>query len=135
MPLAPELESLLATRREGHGMPRDFYRTEALYAAELQCIWQAGWLFAGFEVELPEPGDFITLAVDSTPVLVLRGDDGALRAFHNVCRHRGTQLCREERGHLRSIVSARTTRGPMRATASYGPATACTTASTSRSSA
>jgi glycine betaine catabolism A len=104
MPLAPELESLLATRREGHGMPRDFYRTEALYAAELQCIWQAGWLFAGFEVELPEPGDFITLAVDSTPVLVLRGDDGALRAFHNVCRHRGTQLCREERGHLRSIV-------------------------------
>jgi Rieske 2Fe-2S family protein len=102
--LAPELAALLATRRDGHGMPRELYRSEALYAEELRRIWQAGWLFAGFAFELPDPGDFITLAVDSTPLLVLRGDDGEVRAFHNVCRHRGTQLCREDGGHLRSIV-------------------------------
>ena len=103
-PLAPELNALLATRRAGHGMPRDFYRTDTLYAAELDRIWQAGWLFAGFAFELPNPGDYITLAVDTTPVLVLRGDDGQVRAFHNVCRHRGTQLCRAESGHVRSVV-------------------------------
>lgn len=103
-PLEPELEQLLSTRRDGHGMPRDFYQTEALYAAELRQVWQAGWLFAGFDIELPKPGDYITFAVDSTPVLVLRGDDGAVRAFHNVCRHRGTQLCRADSGHLRAIV-------------------------------
>jgi Rieske 2Fe-2S family protein len=102
--LAPELAALLATRRDGHGMPRELYQSEALYAAELRRVWQAGWLFAGFAFELPDPGDYITFAVDSTPVLVLRGDDGEVRAFHNVCRHRGTQLCRGDSGHLRSIV-------------------------------
>lgn len=102
--LAPELEALLAKRRDGHGMPRELYQTDALYAEEVRRIWSAGWLFAGFDFELPKPGDYITFAVDSTPVLVLRGDDGEVRAFHNVCRHRGTQLCREDRGHLRAIV-------------------------------
>ena len=102
--LPPELDALLATRRDGHGMPRDFYQAEALYAAEMQRVWQVGWLFAGFAIELPKPGDYITFAVDSTPVLVLRGDDGQVRAFHNVCRHRGTQLCRADSGHVRAIV-------------------------------
>ena len=103
-PLAPELAALLATRQDGHGLPRDFYQADALYAAEMRRIWQGGWLFAGFAIELPNPGDYITFAVDSTPVLVLRGDDGQVRAFHNVCRHRGTQLCRADRGHVRAVV-------------------------------
>ena len=103
-PLDPALAALLDLRREWYGMPRGFYQTEALYGAEMRQVWQAGWLFAGFEIELPKPGDYITFAVDSTPVLVLRGDDGQVRAFHNVCRHRGTQLCRAESGHLRAIV-------------------------------
>jgi glycine betaine catabolism A len=103
-PLAPELDALLATRRDGHGLPRDFYQTETLYAAEMQRIWQGGWVFGGFGIELPNPGDYITFAVDSTPVLLLRGDDSQLRAFHNVCRHRGTQLCRADKGHVRAVV-------------------------------
>lgn len=103
-PLTPELAALLATRRDGHGMPRGFYLTPALYAAEMQAIWQRGWLFAGPEIAIPNPGDYLTLDVDTTPVVVMRGDDGAVRAFHNVCRHRGTQLCREDRGHVRAIV-------------------------------
>ena len=102
--LAPDLTALLATRHDGHGMPRAFYQAEALYAEEVRRIWQGGWLFAGFEIELPNPGDYITLDVGGSPVLVLRGDDGVVRAFHNVCRHRGTQLCRQESGHVRSIV-------------------------------
>lgn len=103
-PLAPELQALLAKRRDGHGMPRELYQAEALYAEELRRVWQAGWLFAGFACELPNPGDYITFDVGSSPVLVLRGDDGQVRAFHNVCRHRGTQLCRAESGHLRAVV-------------------------------
>lgn len=102
--LPPELAALLTTRRDGHGLPRDFYQTQALHVAEMRRIWEGGWLFAGFGVELPNPGDYITFAVDATPVLLLRGDDGAVRAFHNVCRHRGTQLCRADKGHVRSVV-------------------------------
>jgi Rieske 2Fe-2S family protein len=53
---------------------------------------------------MPKPGDFLTFPGDSSPVLVIRDDDGEVRAFHNVCRHRGTQLCRTETGHVRAIV-------------------------------
>jgi Rieske 2Fe-2S family protein len=67
-------------------------------------IWQGGWLFAGFTIEIPKPGDYITLNVDNTPVLVMRDDAGDVRAFHNVCRHRGTMLCRQESGHVRAII-------------------------------
>jgi glycine betaine catabolism A len=103
-PVGAELAAILASRRDGHGLPRAFYQDEALYARELAKIWHAGWLFAGFAFEIPNPGDFLTLDVDATPVLVMRGDDGAVRAFHNVCRHRGTQLAREPSGHLRALV-------------------------------
>lgn len=98
-----ELDALLATRQEGHGMPRAFYHTDALYARELDEVW-SDWLFAGFELEIEEPGDFLTLAVDATSIIVIRGDDGKVRAFHNVCRHRGTTLCRTEHGHVRTII-------------------------------
>jgi Rieske 2Fe-2S family protein len=101
---SPDLADLLDSRREGHGMPRAFYTTEALFSEEMRRIWHRGWLFAGLEIEIPNPGDFLTMTVDTTPVLVMRGDDGAVRAFHNVCRHRGTQLCRQETGHVRAIV-------------------------------
>ena len=103
-PLNAELSSLLATRREGYGMPRAFYNTDALYPEEVARIWQGGWLFAGFTIEIPKPGDYITLNVDNTPVLVMRDDAGDVRAFHNVCRHRGTMLCRQESGHVRAII-------------------------------
>ena len=53
------------------------------------------WLAAVGEDELPDPGSFVTLELGDEPVLVVRGRDGAVRAFHNVCRHRGTAV--EER--------------------------------------
>lgn len=102
--LNSELDTLLATRRDGYGMPRAFYHTDALYARELEQVWFHGWLFAGFAFEIPNAGDFITFSVDATSVLVMRDDSGAVRAFHNVCRHRGTMLCRAEAGHVRAIV-------------------------------
>ena len=102
--LTPELEALLATRRDGYGMPRGFYHTDELYEAEVRRIWYGGWLFAGFAFEIPNPGDYLTFEIDTSSVLVMRGDDGEVGAFHNVCRHRGTQLCREESGHLQNIV-------------------------------
>jgi len=85
-------------------MPRALYLDESLHAAEMAKIWHTGWLFAGFEIEIPKAGDFLTLTVAGSPVLVIRGDDGHVRAFHNVCRHRGSQICRTETGSVRALV-------------------------------
>lgn len=99
-----DLHALLDTREPGHGLPRAFYHTDALYALEVAKIWYGGWLFAGFAFEIPNPGDYVTFTVDSSPVLVIRDDGGNVRAFHNVCRHRGSQLCHKDAGHVRAIV-------------------------------
>jgi Rieske 2Fe-2S family protein len=47
----------------------------------------------GFEAELPEPGCTLALTIGRSPVVVVRGRDLSLRAFHNSCRHRGAQIC------------------------------------------
>ena len=45
------------------------------------------WLFAGHDCEIPKPGDWFTLQIGAYPVVVVRGRDGSVRAFHAVCRH------------------------------------------------
>src|SRR5579871_5712202 len=87
---------LVASRREGYGLPRPFYHDTALYQHEMERIWRQGWVFAGFACQLPNPGDYLTLTLESDPLLVMRSDDGQIRAFHNICTHRGTVLCEQE---------------------------------------
>ena len=98
-------------------------------------IWQGGWLFAGFAFEIPKPGDFLTL---DGRRFVGTGDPRrrrrSVRAFHNVCRHRGTQLCRKESGHVRAHRLPVSQLDVFAAGRARSRARACTTASTSRSS-
>jgi glycine betaine monooxygenase A len=96
---------LRALCQPGFGLPGEFYGDDTVYAAELDKIWRAGWLFAAHTCEIPEPGNYLTFAVGPDPIVVLRGDDGQVRAFHNVCTHRGTLLCQESEGRVgRAIV-------------------------------
>ena len=99
-----QILELVASRRTGYGLPRAFYHDPALYQQELDRIWRQGWVFTAHCCELPRPGDYVTLELDADPVIVVRGDDGAIRAFHNVCTHRGTLLCEGSSGHARAIV-------------------------------
>jgi Rieske 2Fe-2S family protein len=90
----------LEARQEWYGLPGEFYRSEAVNARELDHVWRAGWLFAAPACELPRPGDFLTFSVGPDPVLLIRGDDETIRAFHNLCPHRGTLLCDADAGHV-----------------------------------
>lgn len=89
---------------EWHSLPGGFFHSADIYEADLDRIWRRGWLFAGHDCQIPAPGDYFTFNVGSDPILVIRGDDGRVRAFHNVCRHRGTLLCREPSGSARQLV-------------------------------
>ena len=87
------IRALLDKRRPGHALPREFYTDAELFAFDMEAIHHRSWTMAGFEVELPSPGCTLALTVGQSPVVVVRGRDGALRAFHNSCRHRGAQIC------------------------------------------
>jgi phenylpropionate dioxygenase-like ring-hydroxylating dioxygenase large terminal subunit len=73
------------------------YPTEAFFSrdyleAEKQKLWPKVWHMAERESDLPNPGDWLTYNVADESIIILRNDDGALKAFHNVCPHRGRQL-------------------------------------------
>ena len=99
-----ELASLIASRRDGWSLPGEFYRRPDVYDAEMESIWRSQWVFAGHSCQLTSPGDFLVVPIHRDSVLVIRGEDGSLRAMHNVCRHRGTLLCSEEQGNVSRLV-------------------------------
>jgi len=87
------IRALLDQRRPGHALPRKFYTDPEIFAFDVEAIHQRSWILVGFEVELPTPGCTLALTVGQSPVVVVRGRDGLLRAFYNSCRHRGAQIC------------------------------------------
>jgi Rieske 2Fe-2S family protein len=98
------LRELIAAREPGYGLPGEFYSSEAVYRAELERIWRRGWLFVAHTCEIPAPGDYLTFCVDADSLIVIRDDDGSIKALWNVCRHRGTQICSEPQGKVGRLV-------------------------------
>lgn len=79
-------------------LPREAFVSEAQLALEHERIFRAEWRYVGHVSQLRAPGSFLRYELGDDSVLVVRGRDGALRAMHNVCRHRGARLVTERRG-------------------------------------
>jgi Rieske 2Fe-2S family protein len=99
-----ELLRMLRARRRGYGLPGAFYNDPAVYALDLDAIFTRHWLCVGAACEIPLPGDYVTIPIGTTSVIVLRDQDSGIRAFFNTCRHRGARICDADRGHIRTLV-------------------------------
>lgn len=82
---------------------RDAFRSQEVFDAERAKIWNRGWLYLGHASELPKPGDYKVRKLGGRPLIFLRDVKGVVRAFYNSCPHRGTAVCREERGNSRHL--------------------------------
>ena len=82
------------------GLPSAWYFDPAHHRLELERIWYRHWVYVCRASELAARRSFRTLDVGNQSVLLVRGDDGIARAFHNTCRHRGAALCREPAGRF-----------------------------------
>ncbi|WP_336206273.1 aromatic ring-hydroxylating oxygenase subunit alpha [Nonomuraea sp. LPB2021202275-12-8] len=85
-------------------LPGRSYTEPAVFAEEQAKIFEALWFCAVRSDELGKPGAFRTVQVGRENVIVVRGRDGHLRAFLNVCRHRGARLCMEEGGEVKRTI-------------------------------
>lgn len=77
-------------------LPSSWYKQDRFFDLEREHIFLKEWLCASREEDLPEAGDHKVLDVMGESIILLRNADGQLRAFYNVCRHRGAQLCTRE---------------------------------------
>lgn len=94
----------LDARRPNYSLDRDLYCDPGVYQTDLDQIFYKEWLFALAACELPKAGAYSTLQVGAYPLVITRGNDGMIRAFHNVCRHRGQRLCTKETGSTPRLV-------------------------------
>jgi len=88
-------------------LPGSAYSDPAVLQSEFQRIFARDWLCVGREEQIPEHGGFFTRSLGTESVLVVRGKDGEARAFHNVCRHRGTRIVDRESGTTLKSVACR----------------------------
>src|SRR5262245_53663874 len=81
-------------------LPARYYTDPALLKKELDGLFGKMWFYAGRSEEAGKPGQFFIREINGHNIVVTRTGAGAIRAFHNVCRHRGTRLCTEPTGQL-----------------------------------
>eukprot|EP00940_MAST-03C_sp_MAST-3C-sp2_P000239 g239.t1 len=107
MEAAQSMLARLRHRPSGYGLETPFYKDDAFFGLDLDNIFHKQWIFAGHEAELSRSGDWFALQVGKYPVVVvktkkrLERDEMRLRAYHNVCAHRGHKVCKGTKGRVK----------------------------------
>jgi phenylpropionate dioxygenase-like ring-hydroxylating dioxygenase large terminal subunit len=76
-------------------LPSGRYVDPGFFDAEKELMWRRCWLYAAHEDQLSDPGDCVLWNYGSSPIVLICGDDGEVRAFYNTCRHRGAPVVQD----------------------------------------
>ncbi len=99
--LANDEPENMASLRPSSSLPPHYYHDPRVYDREMELIFMRRWLPVAREEDVPTPGAFIVRNLNSTEsVIVMKGSDGVVRAFHNTCRHRGATLIESAGGSV-----------------------------------
>lgn len=96
--------ALLARRKPGYSLEQAFYTAPEIFDLDIEAIFFRTWIYVGVEPDVPDEGDVMVVDIGRASVMILRDDDGGIRAFHNVCRHRGARLVHEEKTSVGKLV-------------------------------
>jgi Rieske 2Fe-2S family protein len=99
-----EIAAMVERREVGYSLEAPFYASQEVYDLDLKVIFGEHWLFVAAEAEIPEPGDFVTVEIDTQSLIIVRDDDEEVRALRNVCRHRGSRVLEEPCGSVGNLV-------------------------------
>jgi Rieske 2Fe-2S family protein len=97
------LQDLIDSRKPGWALEQRFYTDPDMYELELQKILLKNWFMAGHVSQLPNKGDFIVSRLDRESAIICRGANGEVKAFANVCRHRGSLVCLQDAGSVKKF--------------------------------
>jgi phenylpropionate dioxygenase-like ring-hydroxylating dioxygenase large terminal subunit len=91
-------------RTNGYALPASYFYEKRVFDLEKTRIFMRSWHLVAHVNEVKEPGSYVTHELFDQSILVLRGKDGVLRAFHNVCQHRGNRLVNDRRGRVGMVT-------------------------------
>src|SRR3954454_2857278 len=106
MPSAPPRMTQALTETFAPGaktLPQRYFVSGELFEEELEKIFARHWVMVGHQSEVAQAGDYFVRDVANESIIILRDKGEEVRAFYNVCRHRGTRLCKDDRGHGAAI--------------------------------
>src|SRR5258705_5084817 len=84
-------------------LPQRYSVSPEIFGEELQKIFPSNWVLVGHQGQLAEPGDYFLAEVAGESLIVVKDQRSTIRAFYNVCRHRGARLCEQRNGHAATI--------------------------------
>jgi Rieske 2Fe-2S family protein len=102
--LTPAFRKTATTFQPGaKTLPQRYFVSPEIFAEELQRIFALKWVLVGHQSQLAEPGDYFLADIAGESLIVAKDRRSTIRAFYNVCRHRGARLCEEQNGHAAAI--------------------------------
>lgn len=102
--MSTNLSDMLARHKPGYSLERAFYTDPTIYEQDLTSIFYREWLFAIPACQLTKTGAYARVQVGAYNVVLVRGSDGVIRAFHNSCRHRGSVICKDREGAVAKLT-------------------------------
>lgn len=85
-------------------LPARYFTDPEIFGTEMERWFVRNWVYAGTASQIPNPGDYLLVDVVGESLIITRGNDGEIRAFFNVCRHRGTRMCTVPLGNFRGRI-------------------------------
>jgi benzoate/toluate 1,2-dioxygenase alpha subunit len=104
--LDDKVADLVIEERGRFRVHSDVYVKPEIFALEMERIFEKSWVYVAHESVIPNSGDYCTTTIGRQPVIVSRDDDGDVHVLYNRCAHRGSVVCREERGHAATFRCA-----------------------------
>ncbi len=98
-----KLTELIARRKPGYSLDQAFYTDPEIFALDMERAVFPQWLMIDHVSRIPNPGDYFVHRIAGEEIIVVRGQDHEVRAFYNVCRHRGSRICREAEGNAKLL--------------------------------
>ena len=92
---AAMMQRLAANTRVGYSFEQEFYTSDAVFKADMDQVISQKWILAGHVSKIPNKGDYFLFRIGAEQIIIIRENADSVRAFFNVCRHRGSTLCSE----------------------------------------
>ena len=96
--------ALFRSRALGHGMPGALFGRQDVFENDVDIFFHKHWIMAGVSADVREPGDISTVDIGRASIIIVRDDDNIIRAYRNVCRHRGARLREPGKGSVGLLV-------------------------------